>query len=155
MKKTCYEEDLYLSEDMRALSYLLEFCDEFAKKRYGVVINKELFVNKFMVSKTREGMDIGWPKYFGQSAGDTFQDFVDHELGSIEELVNGINDSDSFTYYELHWIGMMYAYIHYKTRLLSVDIFRKLPLSFMREFYITGHEMGNKAAFRKIEYMFE
>ena len=147
---TCYKGKLYLPDDKRRMSNMLEFCDRYAMRNYNAVITKSVFVEKFMTSYIRSQMDIGHPKLMGQAAEDTFQIFIDYELkGDIESLYT-YDDKDEYAQLELYWIGQMYAYIHCMTRLSSREIYQKLPLQEMRHFYVTGHEMGITAAFEKI-----
>lgn len=157
-KEWCYKDDLYLRSDIRVTGYMFEYCDKYAKKLYNFdKLTVKVFVEKFMNSKTREGMDIGWPTYFGQAALDTFEDYVNDELdGNITILSSGVNDYNSFHDGELLWIGRMYAYIHYRTKFSSKDLYKKLPLDIMRHQYVTGHQVSRSIAYENlIGYIYE
>lgn len=57
----------------------------------------------------------------------------------------------NFTHYQLYWIGWIYAYINFRTKLPSKEIVSKLRLERMLNDYYLGHEMAKEVYFDKIK----
>lgn len=152
MKDHCYEGNLYYADDKKRLAILFEHCGEFALQYYGKKLTVALFVERFMTSEFRSIMDLGHPAYHSQAAVDTFREFVAVE-GGIDQFYQ-YDDSGDYVYHELFWVGQMYAYAHFKTRKSSRFLWHRLPLSSMRYYYVTGHQISLANAFDRIKDAF-
>lgn len=148
-KKLCYREDLYLDDDIRVKAEVLECCVEWSQHLYGVQLDIYKFVDKFMHSHCVYCLDVGHPYLHGANSIDTFKSFIEIDCkGDIQQFSGGIHGC---AYREFYWIGMMYAFIHYKTRIISSQIYDKLPIETMRQMYDCGHQLSEEHAFDKLK----
>lgn len=154
----CYTGDVYLWDDIRVMKEIFDYCTLLVRRDYGVRINQYRFLESFLNSDLREHMDLGYPRAFGRSGWDNLNDFIDTELkGNLRKFAVKKGSEDWFKYWngQMEWVGWMYAYIHYKTKLSMRYIYKKLNLKEMCHQYITGHQMSFGGAFDKIKPAFE
>lgn len=148
-KFECYD-GFYLSDDMENMAYLFEFCSKYSSQLYGVVFNPIDFINAFMVSSIRRIMEIGHPRLLSQAAIDTFKMFIEIDCGgNYSQFCRPCEEF--FDYMQLYWCGMMYAFMHYKSKVSSRDLIKRIPLREMLIEYICGHQMGEEQYYSRIE----
>lgn len=144
--KTCCYGEFYLSPDMDVMGYLFER----TKSRYCKDINIEWFISYYMNSLLRYRQEEGFPKLNNMDSEDLFNYILEKEP---VQIVKGGPDIDEFHYGELIWIGMAYAYLHYHGDIRSRDLLKFMPFEFMRNAYITGHQLSFGGFFERCEWM--
>lgn len=150
-KKNSYDK-WWLSSDMENMAYIFEYCDKYCREIYGVEIDKQKFLNQFMVSNIRFEMETGHPMLLSESARDTVERFVDADNhGNIKQFIGDGRSEYSYCKDQLYWVGMTYAYIHFKFDILSRELIKNLPLKQMLQDYYLGHEMDIEVYCDKIK----
>lgn len=152
----CYDE-WWLSKDMENMGYIFEYCVKYCIELYNVYIDKKRFLNDFMCSNIRREMETGHPRLLSQSAFDTIKAFVKYEKRNrIEQYKSGdFNEYEEYGFNQFYWVGWMYAYIHFCTKLSSRNIIARISLDEMLDLYYLGHEMDKTVFFEHIRDYFE
>jgi len=152
----CYDE-FWLNSDLDNMSYIFEFCDKYVRQIKGVDwhIDEIKFLTAFMNSMCRQTMEIGHPKLLSQAAYNTIEAFIEVDCNNdISEFRFTGVERRKFAHYQLFWVGHMYAYIHYHTKLSSPEIIARRSIEEMLEDYWTGHEMSDENYFDKAKWIF-
>ena len=137
----------WLPKDMENMGYLFEYCDKYCKEIYGENVDKIKLLTEFMKSRFRRAMETGHPRFLSQSAKDSLKQWIDADFdGDLSEFSRQ-NKQDEYHENQLYWVGWMYSYMHFKTRLSSKTIVSRYPIEEMLEQYYLGHEMSKEAFF--------
>lgn len=153
-KTHCYDK-FFLRKDMENMGYLFEYCNKYCKELFNVDIDELKFLNAFMKSKCRYTMETGHERLLSQAAVDTVEMFIKVDCdGDAKQFERTSNSQYDFCYHQLYWVGMMYAYMHYRADMLSKDLIKLFPLDLMLEHYYLGHEMSREAYFDHIKHVF-
>ncbi len=153
------EDECYISwwlpKDMDNMAYIFEYCDKYCKELYNVDIDKLKFLNAFMNSELRYEMETGHPKLLSQAAKDTVEDFIECECNNDASIFK-LHSKKNKTYHfkQFYWVGWIYAYIHFKSKLPSAEIIKRIPIKDMLEEYYTGHQMGEEGYYLRVEHVF-
>lgn len=121
---TCYEWD---RENM---AYIFEYCEKYCLEIYNVQIDREKFINAFMVSNLRREMENGFPDLIFRAAKEIIKKYVEVDLeGNIEQF----RGEPSKGYEEGQWYkaGEIYTYIHYYNEKTSRKLLELIPLKDM------------------------
>ena len=144
----CYDK-WWLPKDMENMGYLFEYCDAYCKELYGIDIDKIKLLTAFMNSRFRRAMETGHPKFLSQSAKDSLRQWVEVDYyDDLSEFES--HDEEYYDDNQFYWIGWCYAYIHYKTKLSSRMIVKRLPIIDMLNNYYLGHEMSKEVYFMHV-----
>lgn len=157
-EKNCYYSDSFIGEDTLLMSNMCEYCDKFAKEEFGYTgpFNKKLFIETFFNSDCRHYMEDGDPKLLCQSSAETFENYVRVDLNSdCSVFNNGTDDTNDYAEYQLYWVGTLYAYMHYKTKLATRELVKIYPVSEAIRFYYCGHTMDIDSAWQRIKVLFD
>ena len=140
----CYDES-WLYKDMENMGFIFEYCERYCKRIYRKKIDPILFLDAFMRSPIRAEMEIGHPKLLSQAGIDTVRNFVDVDLdGDLSKFK--AQRKYCFNKNQLYWVGWMYAYVHFMTKMPSKEIVEKFTIEGMLDFYYLGHEMSKETA---------
>ena len=150
----CYD-DWWLAKDMENMGYLFEYCDKYCKEIYGVNIDKIKLLTVFMCSDFRKEMEVGHPKFLSQAAKDSLVQWlrVDYN-NNLSLFVNRNKKKVDYADKQFYWIGWIYGYIHFMTKLPSEEIVKKLPITEMLQHYYLGHEVSKQTYYSKIAERF-
>ena len=121
---TCYEWD---RENM---AYIFEYCEKYCLELYNVQIDREKFINAFMVSNLRREMENGFPDLIFRAAKEIIKKYVEVDLeGDIEQF----RGEPSKGYEKGQWYkaGEIYTYIHYYNEKTSRKLLELIPLKDM------------------------
>lgn len=143
----CYD-DWWLPRDMENMGYIFEYCDKYCKELFDVEIDKYKFLDTFMRSELRKQMESGHPMLLSQSGRDTVRKFVLVDLDGNLDIYKG--KSQNIIENQWYWVGWIYAYIHYKSKLSSKKIVNKLPLKKMLKMYYLGHEQSKETFYDRL-----
>ena len=148
----CYDE-WWLPKDMENMGYLFEYCDKYCKVLYNIQIDKIKLLTAFMCSEFRKEMEEGHPKFLSQAAKDSLVQWlnVDYD-GDISAFKT--RTKEKYAENQMYWIGWMYGYIHFRTKLPSKEIVKELPITEMLQHYYLGHEMSKQVYFDRISNRF-
>ena len=144
----CYD-DWWLPRDMENMGYIFEYCDKYCKELFNVEIDKYKFLDTFMRSEIRKQMESGHPMLLSQSGRDTVRKFVLVDLDENLDIYKG--KSQNIIENQWYWVGWIYAYIHYKSKLSSKKIVNKLPLKKMLKMYYLGHEQSKETFYARLQ----
>lgn len=144
----CYDE-WWLPRDMENMGYIFEYCDKYCKELFDVEIDKYKFLDTFMRSEIRKQMESGHPMLLSQSGRDTVRKFVLVDLDENLDIYKG--KSQNIIENQWYWVGWIYAYIHYKSKLSSKKIVNKLPLKKMLKMYYLGHEQSKETFYDRLQ----
>lgn len=153
----CYDE-FWLSKDMENMGYFFEYCEDYCREILGDAhfdLDKEKFIESFMKSDCRALMEVGHPTLLSQAAYDTVRNFIEVDNNNDMEAFRLKGEQLEYGHMQLYWIGWMYAYIHFMSKVNSNTIIEKLPLKEMLIDYKTGHEMSKETYYEKIAYLFK
>ena len=108
-----------------------------------------------MISNIRAEMESGHPQLLSQAAISTVRKFisVDNSGDTLKFKSDNPNEKDDYSHYQLYWVGWMYAYLHFQTKLSSKELIEKLPLDTMLEHYYLGHEISKESYFSKVKHI--
>lgn len=150
----CYDE-WWLPKDMEDMGYIFEYCDRYCLDMYQTEIDKVIFLTAFMHSGFRKEMEIGHPKFLSQAAKDSIRQWiqVDYNNDLSEFMIKNDAGTNNYIINQMYWIGWIYAYIHYMSKLPSKEIVNILPINYMIEQYYTGHEMNKSTYYNHIEHL--
>ena len=143
----CYDE-WWLPRDMENMGYIFEYCDKYCKELFNVEIDKYKFLDTFMRSEIRKQMESGHPMLLSQSGRDTVRKFVLVDLDENLDIYKG--ESKNIIENQWYWVGWIYAYIHYKSKLSSKKIVNRLPLKKMLKMYYLGHEQSKETFYDRL-----
>ena len=143
----CYDE-WWLPRDMENMGYIFEYCDKYCKELFNVEIDKYKFLDTFMRSEIRKQMGSGHPMLLSQSGRDTVRKFVLVDLDENLDIYKG--ESKNIIENQWYWVGWIYAYIHYKSKLSSKKIVNRLPLKKMLKMYYLGHEQSKETFYDRL-----
>lgn len=143
----CYDE-WWLPRDMENMGYIFEYCDKYCKELFDVEIDKYKFLDTFMRSEIRKQMESGHPMLLSQSGRDTVRKFVLVDLDENLDIYKG--KSQNIIENQWYWVGWIYAYIHYKSKLSSKKIVNRLPLKKMLKMYYLGHEQSKETFYDRL-----
>ena len=143
----CYD-DWWLPRDMENMGYIFEYCDKYCKELFNVEIDKYKFLDTFMRSEIRKQMESGHPMLLSQSGRDTVRKFVLVDLDGNLDIYKG--KSQNIIENQWYWVGWIYAYIHYKSKLSSKKIVNRLPLKKMLKMYYFGHEQSKETFYERL-----
>ena len=143
----CYD-DWWLPRDLENMGYIFEYCDKYCKELFDVEIDKYKFLDTFMRSELRKQMESGHPMLLSQSGRDTVRKFVLVDLDGNLDIYKG--KSQNIIENQWYWVGWIYAYIHYKSKLSSKKIVNKLPLKKMLKMYYLGHEQSKETFYDRL-----
>lgn len=150
----CYDE-FWLKKDMENLGYIFEFCDEYCKKLFGVWVDKVPFLDTFMRSRMRVLMEIGHPRFVSQAAISTLRMYVEEDFKSDLTQFKIVR-RQRHKEFQFYWGGSVYAYIHFQTKLSSLDIINILPIEqLLTQYYPGGHCMSIEGFYDRISEMFK
>lgn len=151
-KKYSYDK-FWLRSDMNSLAALFEYSDVYARRKYNFIgkFDKILFVEVFMNSRLRELMEVGHPTLLSEASIDTFEKFIDVDCDGSLKQFRTIERLPSLHKDQLFWVGEAYAYIHYYADLPSKIIVQHLPIEYMLQQYITGHQVSFANFFERIK----
>ena len=133
---------------MENMGYIFEYCDKYCKELFDVEIDKYKFLDTFMRSEIRKQMESGHPMLLSQSGRDTVRKFVLVDLDGNLDIYKG--KSQNIIEKQWYWVGWIYAYIHYKSKLSSKKIVNKLPLKKMLKMYYLGHEQSKETFYDRL-----
>ena len=142
----------WLPKDMENMGYLFEYCDKYCLDIYNVEIDKIRLMTAFMNSQFRRSMEKGHPRLLSQSAKDSLRQWIDTDYrGDLTDFLvkNNKKNKGVYAYNQFYWVGWMYAYLHYKTRLSSKTIVSRLPIEMMLRHYGLGHEMSKESYYAR------
>lgn len=146
----CYDE-WWLPKDMENMGFIFEYCDLYCRDAYGAEIEKISFLEAFMKSKLREEMETGHPQLLSESARDTVEKFIEVDCDSdIDRFLTDTDVNKEYAHDQFYWIGWMYAYLHFRSKLPSSGIVRILSVKDMLQQYYLGHEMDKETYYRSI-----
>ena len=145
----CYDE-WWLPKDMDDMGYMFEYCDSHCRELYNVSVDKIKLMNAFMRSKFRKEMEEGHPKFLSQASADSIKQWIDvdykKDLSAFAEA-----NPRGFEHNQMFWVGWIYAYIHFMSKLPSAKIVELLPIEYMLDQYYTGHEMNKTVYYEHIK----
>lgn len=145
----CYDE-WWLPKDMERMGYMFEYCDTECLNRYNTKIDKIKLMTAFMNSDFRELMEQGHPKFLSQASTDSLKQWIQTDYNNdIEEFVT--KKDLEFEHNQMYWVGWIYAYIHFASKLPSKELVKALPIETMIEQYYTGHEVSKENYYDKIK----
>lgn len=146
----CYDK-FWLYRDMDNMAYIFEYCEVYCNEIYGVKhIDKIKFLDAFMRSRFRKEMEQGQPRFLSQAAYDSIKMWVDVDYNKdLTPFI--VQEEQMFREKQLYWIGWIYAFIHYKSKLSSKTIVNKLPIEDMLNRYYLGHEMSKETFYNHIK----
>ena len=143
----CYDE-WWLPRDMENMGYIFEYCDKYCKELFDVEIDKYKFLDTFMRSEIRKQMESGHPMLLSQSGRDTVRKFVLVDLDGNLDIYKG--KSQNIIENQWYWVGWIYAYIHYKSKLSSKKIVNRLTLKKILKMYYLGHEQSKETFYERL-----
>lgn len=150
----CYDE-FWLNKDMENMGYLFEFCEEYSKELFGVWIDKIKFLDEFMRSRMRVLMEIGHPRFVSQAAISTLRIYVEEDFKSDLSQFK-VARRQRYKEFQFYWVGYAYAFIHFQTKLPSLDIVNVLPIEEMlTRYYPGGHCMSIEHFYDNISELFK
>lgn len=150
----CYDE-FWLKKDMENMGYIFEFCDVYCHNLYGVWINKVRFLDIFMRSRMRVLMEIGHPRFVSQAAETTLTTYIEEDFKNDLSRFR-ISEQQCGREFQFYWCGSVYAYIHFQTKLPSIDIVNTLPIGRLAtQYYPTGHCMSIEGFYDRVKDMFK
>ena len=150
----CYDE-FWLKKDMENLGYIFEFCDEYCKKLFGVWVDKIPFLDEFMRSRMGVLMELGHPRFVSQAAISTLETYVEVDYNSDLSKFK-ILSQRKHKEFQFYWAGSVYAYIHFQTKLSSLDIVNILPIEqLLTQYYPAGHCTSIEGFYDRISGMFK
>lgn len=145
-KKTCCYTRINMISDMDTVGFLFER----VKDRYCKKIDIEWFVEYYMSSLLRYNQEEGQIKLNNIGSQEVYELLMEKE--PIKVKTGGIKLS-RLRHYELMWIGNAYAYLHYHGDIRSRDLVKLMPFRFMRNAYITGHQLSFAGFFERCAWM--
>ena len=100
-------------------------------------------------------MEVGHPKFLSQAAKDSLVQWlrVDYN-NNLSLFVNRSKKKVDYADKQFYWIGWIYGYIHFMTKLPSEEIVKKLPITEMLQHYYLGHEVSKQTYYSKIAERF-
>ena len=144
----CYDE-WWLPKDMENMGFIFEYCDLYCREAYGVEIAKKRFLDAFMRSRLRAEMETGHPQLLSESGRDTVEKFIGVDCDSDIDQFIAVDDLDGeYVTNQFYWVGWMYAYFHFRSKLPSACIVELLPIEDMLRQYHLGHEMDKESNYR-------
>lgn len=146
--KDCCYSVIDFKQDFSVMGFFFER----VKEAYCKDIDIEWFVGYFMDSLFRYCQEEGEYRLNNMDSAEMFSHFMLHEKPVLKY---GGPKFKSFSHYELYWIGQAYAYLHYKGDIRSRDLVRLMPFQFMREAYITGHQLEFSGFYDRCKWMIE
>lgn len=144
----CYDKR-WLRKDMENMGFLFEYCDKYCMQLFNVKIDKLLFLNAFMRSNFRIEMERGHDRLLSQSAFDSVDMFVNVDCDG--DILQFEGACVQWHKNQMYWVGWMYAYLHFRTKMPSAELVEKLPILRMLEEYYLGHEMDREVFYERIE----
>ena len=152
----CYD-DFWLEDDMENMGYLFEYCDKFAKELYDFQskLDKKKLLTAFMNSRFRKEMEEGHPRFLSQAAEDSFEMWVnvDYNKDLSQFVLKG--KEESYAFQQWYWVGWMYAFIHFQSKKSSKFIVKRMPIDFMLQSYVTGHQIDEYSFYDKAKWKLE
>lgn len=149
----CYDE-WWLDTDMNRMGYLFEYCDKYCNEILGIdrnKINKVKLLTAFMKSRFRKEMEQGHPKFLSQASYDSIKQWISVDYNNdISQFLQESNNK-KFEQNQLYWIGWIYAYIHFVSKLSSKEIIKRLPIKTMLQHYALCHEISKESYYKRIE----
>lgn len=147
--KTGSYSSFYSEFDMETMGYIFMWTYE----KYIIDVDMGVFTDKFMQSHLRYIMEEGSNSRINALSSEEILDlFIEVDLNNKSEKLI-IKKDQYFADGELQWIGMAYAYLHYRSDIRSRDLNLIMPFRFMRAAYITGHQLFFNEFYERCEWM--